>query len=979
MVANFAVAHHHLKDIAAANAAGDPGAIAAGAALFLRLLDESEVEGEDAAELLFCFLLEVASPATPLGESIRSLLGNCVLEVLPRLMQLATVSPRAATSGAALVELLAMGMPGLPSAGSYCQEVCSPRELLTALLEVYDLHKDADPDAPTHIMLLQLLGLIPRLVAAVQRRRLPVALSCLAAVADLAVAEGQNLAVVRGMAEAAGARAHQAAAVAGNGGRGRFRGEGHQAEVEAVMDIWREEEMRLVAPFVSFAQQLQELVLATEFSALPLTSQRTAADTNTAAARGAASSPEHLRRLTAWLLALFGALWPAWGPIQSAGGGGAEGAATAGSWCGTPAAATLLNLLLGIYLPSRSRIGQQQQQQQQQPRSGENEENGRAAGGVPAMGKGRCGGGGCGAVDWSYLWAAAGAAADPDMEVASDLELPLLGAATILWLATAASTPTATVAITAAAASATAASTYGWNCPAAPEPPEGDPHGALKVLMEACKVLLRYASAGESAVQLNRALQLLAAGSAQVRRMAAAGAAKVSVAAPPAAVPPPAAALFTDAAPTAPGYTGESGEDPSGEPTGISASPLPPPPPPPLGNRTSDPWVGVANQLGSRSGFVSANELIDILDEYTPRLGEREEVLQPLANSLASDVAINVAHGPPGPRADATQTLAHTALQSLLDALSPPMRALCLEYLAAGPSPAISALALQRLQREIARTLAVGGVSTSVADGTRGSASGGAPVNCAAFAGPWVLLLVLEQLLPLLQQVEAEPSEAAVATLTHHADAATAAVSVLRFLTLRQRAEAAAAGTTASTGARGTGICMLQQEPSREAAGEGGGCTSPILADNCAASPQLGVVLSARGVVLTAVYDAVVRPFSGTIPAALSVLRRQVELEEGPFDMALPPTPMPTPPPQQRQPLPPSSSSLAAGAFESVTALRQPPQSTQQRQGEEGVHTADRFAGNVAVVSEPVAGLTALSRLQEVVDYVAELLDHNGV
>ncbi|GIL64949.1 hypothetical protein Vafri_18808 [Volvox africanus] len=505
MVTDLAAALHQLKRIAAANAAGDPCATADGTALLLRLVHESELEESDAAEQVFCFFLEVASPSTSEGESIRLLLGSCVLEVLPRLMQLATVSPRAATAGADLVELLVNGMPGLPTAGPYCQEVCSPRELLTALLEVYDLHKDADPDAPIHMLLLRLLGLIPRLVAAVQRRRLPVALSCLAAVANLAATEGQKLTVVREMVEAGAAAVGTiaavaggcpAAATAGNGGRSRVSREGHQAEAEAetAMEIWHEEEMRLVTPFVSFAQQLQDLVLERELSALPLTSQRTTADINDDARDAAASSRRERLRLSAWLLALFGALWPAWGPILSAGGSGGSGgdAATAVSWCGTQAAATLLNLLLGTYLllpPSQSGQPQQkQQQEQQQLRPGTSEEDvgcDRGFEHAASIGNGRGGGGGgdSGAVDWSSLWAAAVAATDPDMEVASDPELPLIGAATILWLATAASAPTVTIATIATIASAAAASARGWNCPAAPEPREGDPLGALKVAL----------------------------------------------------------------------------------------------------------------------------------------------------------------------------------------------------------------------------------------------------------------------------------------------------------------------------------------------------------------------------------------------------------------------------------------------------------------------------------------------------------------
>ncbi|GLI65108.1 hypothetical protein VaNZ11_008557 [Volvox africanus] len=1024
MVTNLAAAHDLLKSIAAANAAGDPDATADGTALLLRLIQESEIEEADAAEQVLCFFLEAASPATPEGESIRSLLGGCVLEVLPRLMQLATVSPQSATAGAALVELLANGMPGLPTAGPYCREVCSPRELLTALLEVYDLHSDADPDAPTHMMLLRLLDLIPRLVAAVQRRRLPVALSCLAAVANLAATEGQKLTVVREMAEAGAAAVATTAAVAGgrraaatarNGGRSRVSGDGHQAEVEAeaeaetIMEIWHEEEMRLVAPFVSFAQQLQDLVLETELSALPLTSRHTTADSN-AAARGAAASSCERRRLSAWLLALFGALSPAWGPIPSAGGGGGGGgvAAPAGSWCGTQAAAALLNLLLGTYLlppPSQSGQQQQQQQQQQQRRPGISVENVGGSRGVEhaaSSGNGRGGGGDGGAVDWSSLWAAAVAAADSDMEVAFDPELPLLGAATILWLATAASAPTAIATPTAStafatattasatAATATAASARGWNCPAAPEAREGDPLGALKVLLEACDVLLRYAVAWESAVQLNRALQLLAAGSARVRRMAAVGAAKVPVVAPAAtatviASAATATAAIADAAATTPHvHTVELSGTIGGELTAIWAShPLPPLPSPlPLGIQTNDPWVTVANQLASRSGLVSANELIDVLDEYTPRLGEREQVLRPLADRLASTAAINVAHGSPGPGADATRTLAHTALQLLLDALSPSMRALCLAYLAAGPSPTVSALALQRLQREIARTLAVGHEPAPIAGGTRGSAGGGDAGNYAAFTGPWVLLLVLEQLLQLVQQVnEAEPSEAAVTTLTHHADAATAAVSVLRFLGLRQRAaEAALAEAATPKELTNSGTCTAQREPSREATDESGESTTPILAGNGTVAPQLNVVVAARGAVLAAVYNAAVRPLSGTIPAALSILQRQVELEEGAVGMAASPMPMPLPSPS---PTPPPSSSLADGAFKPMTALPHTlpltQQQQQQQQGVLGGRGADRFAGNVAVVSDVVAGLTALSRLQEVIDYVVELLGHNGV
>jgi hypothetical protein len=187
-------------------------------------------------------------------------------------------------------------------------------------------------------------------------------------------------------------------------------------------------------------------VLATELPSLQLITRPSAAATVTAAtATTAASNPptgtgsrsERLR-IAAWLLALFGALWPAWGPLaaSSADGGG-------GGWCASRPAAALLELLY-LYLPalrptapspSHSAVASvspssatpqpaphhdhDPQQQQQQGA----DDGGNVAGGGPSaiarVGRGGHGGAAAALVtSWAEVWEAAGAAGSKnDLEV----------------------------------------------------------------------------------------------------------------------------------------------------------------------------------------------------------------------------------------------------------------------------------------------------------------------------------------------------------------------------------------------------------------------------------------------------------------------------------------------------------------------------------------------------------------------------------
>ncbi|EFJ44009.1 hypothetical protein VOLCADRAFT_95889 [Volvox carteri f. nagariensis] len=782
---DLAIVHNRLLHFAEANAAGDL---------------EGATEDGDAPERLLRFLLDVSSPPWPKAEHIRA--------------------------------------------------VCNPRELLMALLEVYDQLKETAFDSPMHLLLLRLLGLVPRLVAAVQRRRLQVALSCLPAVADLAAGAAARLAACRRVAE----EAEAAAAAAAVARRGLEPGQlDEQLETTAAAeDMWRQAKTQLVAPFAVFAEQMHELVLAAELPPLLFNTTTTTttitSSTNVGAAAAVSTAVPHgteplsleRRRVGAWLLALCGALWSAWGPL--------------------------------VPLPPPP-----------PPPSLDGSTAAGASSGSMTM--------------WSHEACSVEYPADRTLilsHIASDPELPRLGAASLLWLATAplaATAATATARYGARPLASRAADDGsrqgargppGIRWPPCLEPSTRNPRGSLKVLLEACQVLLLYAGREDSTTLLDRALQLLAAGSA---------------------VP------GAPAASTAP---------------------------------TIDQWVGVYSRLAGRqaSDPLRASELYDMLGVYEPHLDESDTALEPLAQSLATVAAVNMVHGVVGSESEARRTLAHAALQSLLGALSPPLRARCLESLAAGPSPEVSALALQRLQREVATAAAAAGEGVAAV----GRSDGGYGGSGAVFSTPWVLRPVLQQLLPLLSDVAGADAAGAAAdgaaadALTHRADVATAAVSVVRFLALRSQSATAAAA--ASTGVVNT---PHDNEAHLRGAAANGGVyglrNGPRRHDESAAtvaSAASGV--AARAAVLGAVYETCVRPLHGAISAAFRELRRRVQLEEE--------TSAPSSPPPHQVP-----------AAMPATA-------------------ADRFAANVAVVSDAVAGLTAISRLQEVADYVAELLGH---
>ncbi len=276
--------------------------------------------------------------------------------------------------------------------------------------------------------------------------------------------------------------------------------------------------------------------------------------------------------------------------------------------------------------------------------------------------------------------------------------------------------------------------------------------------------------------------------------------------------------------------------------------------------------------------------------------------------------------------------------QALLGALPGPLRALCLARLAAGPSTEVSALALQRLQREIAATSVTAATAALPLPLPLPPPPLPQMMTISVFTTPWVLRPVLQQLMPLLPpamssaitsaaalRAAGKAAAAAVGTsdddggggrapldddaidaLTSRADAATAAVSVLRFLALRHRAATATATATAAAAASGD-----------------------VAAEQATA---------ARGAVLTFVYDNAVGPLHGHLSAVLGDMRRRVEMEGAPEARGV------------------GSSSVADAAVGG------------HQQG------CDRFASNVALVSDAVAGLTAVSRLQEVTDCLAELL-----
>ncbi|KXZ48234.1 hypothetical protein GPECTOR_29g15 [Gonium pectorale] len=472
-------AFEHLRRTAIALGDGDPDAGMEASALLAGLIDDAESDTEGGApERLLRFLVSVAGPGSPDAAQFQSLLGATVLEVTPRLLALGAASPGAAAAAGQLTELMARmagaalgpgtgqgtgspaAAPALGPAGA-SPVSCSGRELLTALLELLDLQSGPafESGSPLAPLLLRLVELLPPLVAALQRRRLQVAMSTLPAVADAAAAAGRRLTAVVAATEVARAEAEaHAVAAAQRAMPAEVTSAAAAAQAaEEAEEVAGRAEAALVVPFVEFAEELHRRVLLSELPPPPST---------TAAAPGAGPGPappaaqlrEADRLVACWLLALMGALGAAWperewrGPAR----GGVSGGAGAGPL------SPLVSLL------------------------------------------GRYQGGGAWPIGWEALWAAAGAAAkDEELEVCPDPELPRCGAALLLWAD--------------CCGDGGVGGSGDDRGPGVVLEAPADPRAALQVLLEAALTLMAAAGREGSGQLLRRGLQLLAAGGARIR------------------------------------------------------------------------------------------------------------------------------------------------------------------------------------------------------------------------------------------------------------------------------------------------------------------------------------------------------------------------------------------------------------------------------------------------------------------------------
>ncbi|MEW5305281.1 MAG: hypothetical protein WDW38_005676 [Sanguina aurantia] len=102
-----------------------------------------------------------------------------MLEVGPRLLALAESSEEAARLASVYFNMLSSS--------------CSARELVTVVLELFDVQSRDSFSSSMHLLLLQVLSALPRLLSAFTRRRLQCALDAFIPVAGLAEACGEHV------------------------------------------------------------------------------------------------------------------------------------------------------------------------------------------------------------------------------------------------------------------------------------------------------------------------------------------------------------------------------------------------------------------------------------------------------------------------------------------------------------------------------------------------------------------------------------------------------------------------------------------------------------------------------------------------------------------------------------------------------------------------------------------------------------------
>ncbi|KAG2441283.1 hypothetical protein HYH02_010122 [Chlamydomonas schloesseri] len=983
-----------VRSALAADKGGDLVAAAEASVVFIELIDAAQTDPARAQQVLH-FLLDICT-SSPASAELRSLLGAVCLEVVPRLLALAAASPQAAATAGQLVEGV------LAAAGC-----CSPRELVMALMELYDSHKESafgPGSGSLHLLLLGLLrGPLPALIVAVQRRRLKVAFSVLQAVVDLAKGAGRQLLRLTDLTAAASAAA---AASAGDdsgegGGGGTMAREGVTAGVSGsvaavVQEQAEEAAAALVEPFADFAEQLHIRVLTAELpprmpaDAAAATTPASSGPPATAAAGAGGGDRSDRAKLGSWLLALLGALWPAWSAARSAEG---PGLGTA-----VEVAVARLAALLPPYLPPAIRPTM--------------------AKAVPADG-GFIGDDGCEArrcdsgalgVSWEGLWAAAAAGAplprqafgeaedgdgdedgyggadEPEDWTLSDPQQARLGAAVVAWLdvcggcsnsgsggrsssgISGGSTGTAAVMAAAACAASCAARLPAGFLPYAP-PADGEV--AVMYLLRFIEAHMDASLGGNSSSDdgssgggadgdggghtepLNRALAMINAAALRLRLQRQQW--HLPVAAPGHASATGGSCVASESADAV-----RSSWAALAECLGCGSG------------ATEDGWASVSAALqGSRGGASAASSSCSSGHVDTPAaaaalptLGtEAQRALLPLAWRAAQRLLLCMDCA----GSEALRRQCHDAWQALLALLPPAVRAavLCRQATALGATPTVRSIVLQRLQREVAAAAAAASAAAAMAAhvqpsaasapaaGAAGAGAGlgpgsrpgaqqalpggsmvaasGATAMVAAFAGPWVLRPVLHQLQALQRQAGAAAGLSAGGTAHAGPEAPSAAALDA---SAAVGAEGMAVGAVLDNAdAAVAALSVLRFMALRFAAGGSAASTEASTID-----PRLSV--------LWAVQRQAVAPLRPLVARALEEMKREVtEAEAATMSAAAAAA---------------AGDTMAAQLSAAVTAA--------------AAAAGDRFAGNVAVLSGTLSGLTGVSRVAELLDYLQELL-----
>ncbi|KAG2423854.1 hypothetical protein HXX76_015014 [Chlamydomonas incerta] len=834
-----------------------------------------------------------------------------------------------------------------------------------ALMELCDSHKDfafAPGSGSVHLLLLGLLrGALPALVAAVQRRRLKVAFSVLQAVVDLATGAGRQLLRLTDLTAAATAAA--TASAGDDVGGAEASGMAGGGEVAAVL---REQAAAaaaaLVEPFADFAEQLHSRVLAAE---LP---SRASVTTTPASGAAAASGDRSDRsKVGAWLLALLGALWPAWAPIgaphssalPSGGAGSARAAAAPAAGPGLgPAvevAAARLAALLPYYLPA--------------PPVWNPVTPPDADGTGPDEGShavGHCDSGALG-VSWEGLWAAALAGAplprppaaegrdqdddngwdegfdEPEEWTLSDPALARLGAAVVAWLDVCGGCSTSGGGSSSGGNSATlshlhAAAASAAGCAARlpkgflPCAPPADSEAAALYLLRFIEAHLDMSLGGSRddgdgggaddgcnggssghTEPLTRALAMINAAALRLRfqrqqwHLPAPGLTHITAAA--------ASADVRNRWEVLAGRLGAEGATEGWTAVVVAL-------------KCGDGAAGVGNV-----GSGHAEEVETAPAALPPLTTEVQRALLPLARRAAQRLLLCMDCA----GSEALRRYCHDAWQALLSLLLPPVRAAVLSHCATalGSTPTVRSIVLQRLQREVAAASAAAAQATAAAaaaspgpaaqgeaprsgaQGLPGAATAMGAAMVVAFGGPWVLRPVVHSLHALQRQAGA---------LTSALTAAGAGTDV---------PSAPASETTHGPAAVGA---VLDNADATVAALS----VLRFMALRYAATGSSGTaVTNPRRAVLRAVQRHVVAPLRPLVSRVLEEMQRVAADAEAAA-------------------VPAAGDVMSAQLSAAVTAA--------------AAAAGDRFAGNVAVLSGAVSGLTGVSRVAELLDYLQELL-----